>query len=78
MDALLKSRRRRHRQGFGMCGTAGVTPGAAVRPDPNARICASRRRPIHSRLTSRPRVLAPAAAQGWTSAPPQLRSVLKR
>ena len=44
----------------------------------HARICASPRRPIHSRLTPRPRVLAPAAAQGWTSAPPQLRSVLKR
>ena len=31
MDARLKSRRRRHRHGFGMGGSRGH-PGAAVRP----------------------------------------------
>jgi hypothetical protein len=63
---------------FGMCGTAGVNTGAAVRPDPNARICASRRRPIHSRLTPRPRVLPPAAAMRDQRARRKLRFVLKR
>jgi hypothetical protein len=71
MDARLKSRRRRH----GQCGTAGVNTGggSAARPK-HARICASRRRPIHSRLTPRPRVLAPAAAHARR----KLGSVLKR
>ena len=34
MDARLKSRRRRHGHGFGMCGTAGVNTGggSAARP----------------------------------------------
>jgi hypothetical protein len=73
MDARLKSRRRRHGHGFGMCGTAGVNTGggSAARPK-HARICASRRRPIHSRLTPRPRVLAPAAAHEGPARPPQV------
>ena len=44
----------------------------------HARICASPRRPIHSRLTPRPRVLAPAAAHEGPARPRKLRSVLKR
>jgi hypothetical protein len=44
----------------------------------HARTCASRRRPIHSRLTPRPRVLAPAPPTRDQRARRKLRSVLKR